>query len=1009
MLLLLLLISPAHRKYFQPTKVSSVRMSAKQVPVVPFSGDPRRAESPLCTPIDNADGSLRKCAISFYNSNGGDPREDIVEDSSDDDVDQSFHAGSRAEASNVLPGRRRLTRPARLNSADVQAFTDDKESAAGLFSSRRLDGGGSGSLRDVGNAHTRHIPLVFLKECAQSFDLRLRLWSELMLYIPFLLLFVFFVIADNNVTSQYFNGVSVKRAAVQVIPPVDLLRGPTWGQTFESLNKLTDASDWLERVVVPLYWRRKGTAPGTAPDTVRLVLGNQIPLGGLVVRIQRRNSVAPVVTCQNVSGGVCSVSVARSSGTQKFGRSASVSTASFGMIGYRAAFSVISHTIGEAGIYEWAGNTLLVPFSVSESDALETLGQLRDNASSLWYGLRDPAIQSMSVVVNSVCPSLALFSRTEFLLETPSSGVVLPSVHYTPFTLFTTVDHRGYAAYTVIYFVVCLLMFCRWLYSIPVAIMAGEFASRVSSVWFYIEAANLVSLIVVFVIRFVWWSESNQNADLLALGSDLPTDSIEVLMKNFELREYIAALYHMQNQINAINTVLFFLLILKYTSLHPTLDRVTNAIRWAQESIVGLLVVFVTILTAFTVGGNALFGAKMNEFRSLDGSISALMRMLLGDSDYDAMRETNELLAGLFYWAFMILGLFLTMNFIMAVIGEALSQEETLSTIHISLKQQYLLLVRGLSRRLRQLRHIFEASRERVKPSDGQSANGSSLVAGTLGRWKVQLLDFFRAMLVIGVVSRNIDNIFEDDNGNSARKKTRLGSTRYVDIMEALDNHRCQLLQRSTKHRPSSSGAQSSQGRSTEPESTINASAVESSVSLSHSEFTAIMREYIAARATRKESKKVHGTTCLSAHGDASAAAMQKTLVSPLSLAALQVRQSLEALLHQQYGEALHFFWRDAVVQYERYLASAKAQQRDDVKRAAWETAGEVMDHVLRSVITNPAEAKEKYPVLQASIDATVHVTEELNRVVDAVVAASAKVEQLALLLAPPENEGSPM
>jgi len=47
------------------------------------------------------------------------------------------------------------------------------------------------------------------------------------------------------------------------------------------------------------------------------------------------------------------------------------------------------------------------------------------------------------------------------------------------------------------------------------------------------------------------------------------------------------------------------------------------------------------------------------------------MRMLLGDFDYPSLRRENRVLAGLFFWSFSVLCLFLLLNFIIAIIVEA--------------------------------------------------------------------------------------------------------------------------------------------------------------------------------------------------------------------------------------------------------------------------------------------------------------------------------------------------
>ena len=45
--------------------------------------------------------------------------------------------------------------------------------------------------------------------------------------------------------------------------------------------------------------------------------------------------------------------------------------------------------------------------------------------------------------------------------------------------------------------------------------------------------------------------------------------------------------------------------------------------------------------------------------------------MLMGEFDYEAMKRENRVLAGMFFWGFIILGLFILLNFLIGVISES--------------------------------------------------------------------------------------------------------------------------------------------------------------------------------------------------------------------------------------------------------------------------------------------------------------------------------------------------
>ena len=171
----------------------------------------------------------------------------------------------------------------------------------------------------------------------------------------------------------------------------------------------------------------------------------------------------------------------------------------------------------------------------------------------------------------------------------------------------------------------------------------------VGNFWTYIELFNFTALVAVILLEFLWWALSESST-----GTRVGTPEF-----SFYEVEYIAGVLRIQLQLAAINTVLFFVIIMKFAALHPASDRVTRAMMGAQQNIAGLLMIFVTVVIAFGLSGNALFGSQMAGFRSPVETFS-LCYMLLGDNDFGDMDRVNRVLAGAYYWAFLIFGLYIT-------------------------------------------------------------------------------------------------------------------------------------------------------------------------------------------------------------------------------------------------------------------------------------------------------------------------------------------------------------
>ena len=179
------------------------------------------------------------------------------------------------------------------------------------------------------------------------------------------------------------------------------------------------------------------------------------------------------------------------------------------------------------------------------------------------------------------------------------------------------------------------------------------------------EFVNLISFFIMFGTKLAWWKMSRQVNFKFVVGDTAYHEDLE----------YVAGLYEFALYWAALCTVLCFLQVLKYLSLNPRLHVLTKAISAAQQNIVGVLALFFVVVFAFSLCGNALFGAGVADFRNLEVSFSALMRTLIGDAPYDDMKAENYFLAGVFFWAYLVLCLFLLLNFIMAVIGNGFNEE----------------------------------------------------------------------------------------------------------------------------------------------------------------------------------------------------------------------------------------------------------------------------------------------------------------------------------------------
>jgi hypothetical protein len=243
-----------------------------------------------------------------------------------------------------------------------------------------------------------------------------------------------------------------------------------------------------------------------------------------------------------------------------------------------------------------------------------------------------------------------------FDIWTPSSAKVAKTVYDAFFLLFVL--------YYLFRFVYDLVQFYK---------REGKILAFFFNTWNLLELANVTIFLVVFGFKIAWMAKCSQ--------ADIKLEELTFSDKYPAQLDDILNLYMFQIYLNSVNTVLSFLKLLKYFRLNDRLNVLTRTLGESQDSIIGVLLIFFLVVTAFAMTGHGLFGLGVWAFRSVDSSYSTLLLMLVGQFDYKAMKNENRVLAGFFFWAYIILGLFCLLNFLIGVLMEAFAEVSQSRTV----------------------------------------------------------------------------------------------------------------------------------------------------------------------------------------------------------------------------------------------------------------------------------------------------------------------------------------
>ena len=322
------------------------------------------------------------------------------------------------------------------------------------------------------------------------------------------------------------------------------------------------------------------------------------------------------------------------------------------------ADALSGYILGDVDNYHCGGYEVQVPFTASCQTATDVS---RAMASTNFPFVDNYATRLVTIEFFLYNPQFDDFVSAKFFSEVAACGMWVNKFHIRPFRIWSEKD----LLQTIFdFFFLCFVFFFiyRFIFDWRRYIRKrGLWYNFLLEVWNILELTNLITFMVVFGFRFVWWAESER------IKIKLPAPDV------YPSLDKVLNIGSSQNIANAVNMVITFLKFLKYVRLNSKLNLLTKTLSKSKEELMCCLLIFVYIVFAFSLTGNALFGANIWDYRTVGISYSSLLRMLLGDYDFESLKRENRFLAGIFFWAFVVLALFLMLNFLVAILTNNLS------------------------------------------------------------------------------------------------------------------------------------------------------------------------------------------------------------------------------------------------------------------------------------------------------------------------------------------------
>ncbi|CAF0936274.1 unnamed protein product [Adineta steineri] len=314
-------------------------------------------------------------------------------------------------------------------------------------------------------------------------------------------------------------------------------------------------------------------------------------------------------------------------------------------------------------------------------NATTTMNILRELEKNLWINRGTRAIFFDVIVYN---PNINLFCHIRLLAEYLSSGICLYYI-IKFFHVYTggAIPSASIQAVKLIQYtslIDYLTLICEIIFTVITLIQIIECTIEIINkhYYFFLNLWNLINLVtiilalicIVYEILY-YYSTKSYLKELLQIEDDYPNFNDLFLLK-------IQSDYYL-----GLILAITWLKIFKYLNLNKTMLLLNKTILSCLNDIYAFTCIFLIIFLAYTLFGWILFGRYLNEWRSFSESIFTLFRMIIGDFDFYAMLDINEILGPLFLFSYIYFVYFVLLNMFLAIINETYSRIESDKTLQI--------------------------------------------------------------------------------------------------------------------------------------------------------------------------------------------------------------------------------------------------------------------------------------------------------------------------------------
>lgn len=519
------------------------------------------------------------------------------------------------------------------------------------------------------------IPIKFVIDTLDKHVRGRRLIYEFLMYLVFFGVFLVYTFAWIDIEPSYWLLENlVGQCGTGQFPTLESIRplrptqveGYHSSKSFKEVKNVQEWHDWLDTQVIQWFYEDANTS--------RRILWNNnvggwnLKIGAIRLRVLRMKSSCKLNTDMYVPNGAVAGQYVSYDCYPSFS-SKHIDKQPFGPPGDEQRYKYVDdggskRIQGELGFYPYSGHTFELPWDNSQEETLE-LSQTLFAENSNGVGFVDTEkTRFVMTEFFTYTPSIDTFASVKSYIEISVGGRFLATANGITFRMWSS-KYAFWTAWSILFLLFVIAYVFIFIRNVVAAVLEKKLIAFCCSFWSWLDLVNSASFLTTLCLQYAWCAESDSlNFKMPTTTTPYPTGL-----------DNVAWLWMMFLYFNALNVILCFFKLLRYTEISPQLNILSRTIASALPDLVGVLIIFLIIVISYALTGVMLFSNGMDDFKDVSTAISTLLRWLIGGFDYASLREENRFLSGVFFWTYTILALWILLNFLIGVLSGTFGDE----------------------------------------------------------------------------------------------------------------------------------------------------------------------------------------------------------------------------------------------------------------------------------------------------------------------------------------------